>query len=299
MLLVTGASGFLGGTIAAEALASGRAVVGAVHHHVVEQPGLRTVSVDLAASTAAKELVDRLQPEWVVNCAGFANVDECERDPERAHLLNVDVPRNLATACAEAGVGLVHVSTDSVFDGNRGGYTEDDEPAPVNVYAKSKLEGERAVHEQFPEALVVRTNFIGISPSRTVGLADWITSRLESGEPIRGFDDVLFAPLLTNELSRIIFGAMETRLKGLYHATARNTMTKFDFATSLATALGLDTSLVEKASVAESTLSARRPLNTSLSSVRLEAALRRKMPTVENAISGYAALHSAVYASRA
>ena len=139
---------------------------------------------------------------------------------------------------------------------------------------------------------------IGLSPSRTVGLADWITSRLESGERIRGFDDVTFAPLLTNELARIIFGAIETRLKGLYHATARNTMTKFDFAVSLATALGLDADLVEKASLGESTLSARRPMNTSLSSLRLETALRRKMPTVENAISGYAALHSPVYASR-
>ena len=130
-----------------------------------------------------------------------------------------------------------------MFDGERGGYTEDDEPAPVNVYAQSKLEGERAVQEHFPDALVVRTNFIGISPSRTVGLADWISSRLESGDRIQGFDDVMFAPLLTNEVARIVFGAMETRLKGLYHATARNIMTKFDFAVSLATALGLDTEL--------------------------------------------------------
>ena len=75
-------------------------------------------------------------------------------------------------------------------------------------------------------------------------------------------------------------------------------MTKFDFAVSLAAALGLDTDLVERASLVESTLVARRPLNTSLSSLRLEAALRRMMPTVENAISGYATLHSAGYASR-
>src|SRR6185503_4672232 len=138
---------------------------------------------------AAKELVNRLQPEWVINCAGFANVDECERDPERAHLLNAELPRNLAAACAEAGVGLVHISTDSVFDGARGSYTEDDEPAPVNVYAQTKLEAERAVKEQFPDALILRTNFIGLSPSRSVGLADWISSRLESGERIQGFTD--------------------------------------------------------------------------------------------------------------
>jgi dTDP-4-dehydrorhamnose reductase len=298
MLLVTGASGFLGGTVAAEALASGRAVVGAVHQHTVEQPGLRAVAIDLTAPSAAKELVERLQPEWVINCAGFTNVDDCERDPERARLLNVELPKNLAGACADAGSGLVHISTDSVFDGARGGYREDDEPSPVNVYAQSKLEGELAVQEALPDALIVRTNFIGVSPSRSVGLADWISSRLESGERIKGFTDVIFAPILTNELARLVLGAMDTRLKGLYHATARNTMSKFDFAVSLATALGFDADLVERVSLAESNLIARRPLNTSLSSLRLETALRRMMPTVQNAIDGYAMLHSAGYASQ-
>ena len=298
MLLVTGASGFLGGTIAAEALASGRAVVGTVHQHTVEQPGLRAVTVDLTVPSAGRELVERLQPEWIINCAGFANVDECERDTERAELLNVEIPRNLAAVCAQTGVGLVHISTDSVFDGERGGYTEEDEPAPLNVYATSKLEGEQAVQAELPEALILRTNFIGISQSRTVGLADWIASRLESGERIQGFDDVIFAPLLANELARIVFAGIEARLKGLYHVAARNAMSKLDFAVSLAAALGFDPGLVERASLADSKLIAPRPLNTSLSSARIQTALHRTMPTVENAISGYISLHSAGYASR-
>lgn len=299
MLLVAGASGFLGRTLALEALASGRRVTGSVNRHAAaDQPGLAVVTADLTVPSAAKRLLRHLEPKWVVNCAAVANVDECERDPERARALNVELPRALAAACAEAGVGLVHMSTDSVFDGERGNYSEDDEPAPVNVYARSKLEGERAVHEVLPAALVLRTNFIGVSPSRSVGLADWIASKLESGERIRGFADVMFAPLLVNELARLVLAAIDSELQGLYHASARDACSKYDFGCRLARALGFDSTLIDRATLADAKLTARRPLNTSLSSSRLERALGRPMPSIESAIAGYVALHGAGYASR-
>lgn len=298
MLLVTGASGFLGGTVCHEALASGRPVVGTVHRNTGDQAGLRVVTADLTDASVAKDLVARIEPRWVVNCAGFTNVDACERDPERAHLLNVELPRILATACAEAGVGFVHISTDAVFDGQRGNYSEDDIPAPVNVYAQTKLEGEHAVLDALPVALVIRTNFIGVSQSGRVGLADWIASKLESGERVQGFIDVTFGPLLTNELARIILGATEGSLRGLYHAAASDACSKYEFACKIAAALGFDSSLVDRASIADAKLAARRPLNMSLSSSRLEAALRRKMPSVDNAVAGYSTLRPARYAGK-
>jgi dTDP-4-dehydrorhamnose reductase len=298
MLLVTGASGFLGGNVALEAVASGRPVVGVVHRGSGDQPGLRVVSSDLTEPSAARELLRRIQPRWVVNCAGFTNVDECERDPEQARLLNVELPRMLAAACADAKVGLVHVSTDSVFDGKRGNYSEDDAPGPLNVYAQTKLDGERAVFGALPEALVFRTNFIGVSQSGRTGLADWLASTLESGDRVQGFTDVTFAPLLANELGRIILAATESRLQGLFHAAARDSCTKYDFACRLCAALGFDTTIVARASIAAAGLSARRPLNTSLSSSRLEAALSRPMPSVDAAIAGYTALHAARLANR-
>lgn len=296
MLLVTGASGFLGRNLALEALTAGRPATLAVHRHGADQPRLRAISTDLTAPDAATDLLRRIGPQWVVNCAAFTNVDECERNPARARALNVDLPSALAAACARAGVGLVHISTDSVFDGRRGNYAEDDETGPVNVYARSKLDGERAVRDAFPEALILRTNFIGISQSRKAGLADWITTRLESGERIQGFADVIFAPLLANELARIILAAIDSRLEGLYHASARDACSKYDFACRLAAALGLDGGLVDRAVVADANLAAPRPLNISLSPLRLESALGRPMPSVEDAISGYAALHLPVSA---
>jgi dTDP-4-dehydrorhamnose reductase len=296
MLLVTGASGFLGRHLAREAVAAGRPVALAVHHHASDLPELKVVRADLTVPRAARDLLRRIEPQWVVNCAAFTNVDECERNPARSHALNVELPRLLAEACAEAGAGLVHISTDSVFDGKRGSYSEEDEAAPVNVYARSKLEGERAVEDEYPEALVLRTNFIGVSRSRHAGLADWITTKLESGERILGFTDVIFAPLLVNELARIILAAIDSRLEGLYHTSARDACSKYNFARRLAAAIGLDSGLVDRAVVADANLAAPRPLNISLSPLRLERALGRPMPSVEDAISGYAALHAPVAA---
>lgn len=292
MLLVAGASGFLGCNLTLEALASARPVVGVVHRRSAAHTELECVTADLTSSSAARELLCRLRPAAVVNCAAFADVDACEGNPERARLLNVELPRSLAVACAELGVGLVHISTDSVFDGRRGSYAESDEPAPVNVYARSKLEGERAVQDAFPEALIVRTNFIG-SSGRGIGLADWVSSRLEAGERIDGFADVIFSPLLANELARVVLAAIDCRLQGLYHAAAVDACSKYDFVRRLAAALGVDGTLVNSARLADAKLKAPRPLNTALSSARLEAALGRKMPSVDDAISGYVALRSA------
>lgn len=296
MLLVAGASGFLGHSFTREAAASGRPLVLATHRGTSVHSDIPIVSADLTQPSAVRELLRRFQPHCVVNCAAFTNVDECELDPEKARALNVALPRTLADACGEAGVGLVHISTDSVFDGGRGNYAEQDDPAPVNVYARTKLEGERAVRETLPEALVLRTNFIGVSATGTAGLADWISSRLETAQRVSGFADVIFSPLLANDLARLILAAIDAGLEGVYHAAARDSCSKYDFACRLGSALGLDTNLIDKASLADAGLTARRPLNTSLSSARLEQDLGVTMPSWDTAVTGYVALRSAEYA---
>lgn len=296
MLLVTGASGFLGSTFLREAAAAGRSFVAAYGRGTwapPPPPGVRAVSADLTRPGAAQELVNNVGPGWVVNCAGLANVDECERDPLRAHLLNAELPRALASACADSGAGLVHISTDSVFDGRTGGYSEKGEPGPLNVYASSKLEGERAVCDAFPAALVVRTNFIGVSRSRRAGLADWITSELAAGRRVPGFTDVIFAPLLANDLSRILLSMIDAGLAGLYHAAACDACSKYEFACMVADAVGSDRALVDRTELKSAKLAAARPLNTSLSPRRLEAALGISMPSVATAVDRYAAIRAA------
>jgi len=290
MLLVIGASGFLGSTLASVAAASGRAVTGTYHRHAIAPPGIRVFRADLGSLAAAEALLAEIEPAAVVNCAAFTNVDGCETDPGKARLVNVELPGTLAAACAAAHVPLAHFSTDSVFDGTRGGYTEDDAPAPLNVYARTKLDGERAVLGAFPDALVIRTNFVGRSADGRTGLADWLRGKFDAGERISGFTDVIFGPLLASDLASVSLELLDRSLRGIYHAAARDAVSKYQFACRLGTALGADTELVDATFLATASLAAPRPLNTSLSPVRVEAALGRQMASVDSAVTGYAAL---------
>jgi dTDP-4-dehydrorhamnose reductase len=288
MLVVTGGTGFLGSNVVATAKADGRAVIAVGHSNVSSHHDLHTVAADLTKPGSAHELIHELQPEMLINCAALANVDESEASPEKARLLNVTLPRELAIACRDAGIPFTHVSTDSVFDGRRGRYRESDTPNPVNEYSRSKLEGEQAVLEAMPHALVVRTNFIGLSSVPGLGLGDWIAGRLEARERIRGFTDVIISPLEAGTLSELLIRMTERELSGLYHLGSSDEVSKFDLALRIAAALDLDASLVEPATVGEGGLGAPRPLRISLDSSRAAAALGQPLPTVQDTVNSFA-----------
>ena len=143
--------------------------------------------------------------------------------------------------------------------------------------------------DAMPDALVIRSNFIGSSPTGRAGLADWMRSRLNAGERIPGFTDVIFSPLLAADLAGITLEMLDLGLTGIYHLASRDSISKYEFARSLAQALGTDTGLVDASSIATAGLAAPRPLNTSLSPRRAESALGRKMADVDSVVSGYAA----------
>lgn len=292
MLLIVGASGFLGANVVLEALAAGREIVAASGTTPLTAPGLRSITADLTYPGECTKLLDSVRPDWVINCAALADVDACERKPMQAAKVNEDLPRSLAAACRAYSARLLHVSTDAVFDGKQGKRTEDDPTGPVNEYAASKLAGERAVMDEMPDALIVRTNFVGIAPRPGVGLAGWIASRLEQGETLEGFTNVIFNPLLTNDLAHLFFRMMDRELDGVFHASARDAITKYDFAVRFANAAGFDSSLVRQARLADVKLTAKRPLDTSLSPKQLEKVLGATMPTVADAIDRLAALRS-------
>jgi dTDP-4-dehydrorhamnose reductase len=288
MLVVTGGTGFLGSNVVAAARARERAVIAVGHLSVGAQHDLHTVAADLTKPGAARELVHDLQAETLINCAALANVDDCEANPDKAHRLNVVLPRELAIACRDAGIPFTHVSTDSVFDGKLGKYREVDSPNPINEYAKSKLEGERAVLEAMPHALVVRTNFIGLASVRGQGLAEWIADKLESGERIKGFTDVIISPLEAGTLSALLMKMTDRRLGGTYHLGASDETAKFDLARLIAAALDLDASLIDPAAVADAGLRALRPLRISLDSSKAAAALGQQLPTVQDSVNSFA-----------
>jgi dTDP-4-dehydrorhamnose reductase len=185
-ILVTGASGLLGINMAIEA-AKRHTVFGTTYRQKIKSENFITIQTNLLLDGAVENLIDEVQPDWVINCAALAIVDACERDPNLARKFNVEFPGKLAAIVARGGARLIHISTDAVFDGQRGDYTEDDTPNPLSVYARTKLEGEWAVSEADPNAIVARVNLFGWSLTGKRSLAEWFYNNLRAGERNDGF----------------------------------------------------------------------------------------------------------------
>lgn len=264
-VLVTGAGGMLGSALVQVARESSWDVVPAYRTRPRSLPP--GIEVDLTQAGAAAAL-RASRPDLVVNCAAITDVDWCEKHPEETRLVNADVPARLAQLTAEADIPLIQISTDSVFDGRRGNYSELDAPNPLNIYAAAKLDAETAVLSASDRHLVVRTNLFGVAPAHALrlGLASWLIQQLANGRPVRGFRDALFSPLYVGDLSRLVLRAARIPLAGLFHLGSSASISKLDFAFLLADRLDLDRSLIYAASMADLRFAAARPRDTSMDS---------------------------------
>lgn len=177
---------------------------------------------------------------------------------------------------------MVHISTDSVFDGQLGDYYEDDPPNPINVYARTKLEGEIAVASVNPQAIIVRVNLFGWSLTGKRSLAEFFYNNLRAGKQVMGFTDVYFCPLLANELGKILLRMLEMELSGIYHVVSRECITKYEFGIRLAQKFNLRQDLIEPISIAESGLAAARSPKLTLRTDKLTQTMGEPPPGIDS-----------------
>ena len=244
-VLVLGSAGFLGAEVARASVAAGDRVTRHVRRRSTGggRDGV-VVEAELSDVDAVVRLLDEVGPDLVVNCAALADVDACERDPDLADTLNHRMPARIAAWTAGAGVRVVHVSTDSVFDGRAESYDEDSPPSPVNVYGRTKADGEAAVLGADPTALVARTNIVGWSPTGTRSLLEFFHHRLSQGEPAPGFVDIQFRPLPVHWFWPICERFLAAGASGVIHVTGPELLSKYAFGRRVALAFDLDPELV-------------------------------------------------------
>jgi UDP-4-amino-4,6-dideoxy-N-acetyl-beta-L-altrosamine transaminase/dTDP-4-dehydrorhamnose reductase len=285
ILLITGVSGLLGNGLA-RYFADQYQAAGWHHRHPVDIPHVLCHTMDMEDESRVRSSLADLKPAVVIHCASLTDVDACEGDPERADRLNVAVTRNLVNALAGESTPLVYISSDSVFDGTKGAYNEEDPVHPLNHYGRTKWEGEREVLRR-PTALVLRTNIFGWNIQDKLSLAEWMLSELSAGRPIKGFTDAVFSTIYTMELARIIDLALRAGLKGTYHAAASDACSKFEFGRKLACRFGLDPNLVQPASLDDHHFRAKRGKNLSLNVSRLTQALNYTPPTIDQSLDAF------------
>jgi dTDP-4-dehydrorhamnose reductase len=273
-IVITGAAGMLGSALA-RALRPGHDVVAAV--------GRSPLPADLAGVEAVPWTLPEPAPagladggaDVVVHCAALTSVDAAERDPDAARRVNVEGTRRAAELAARCGAALVYVSTDSVFDGARGDYAEDDAPGPLNVYARTKLEGEVEARRS-PRALVLRTNVV--APG--AGLTRWVLDTARAGGAVPLFRDVRFNPVPVDAFAPLVLALLSAGATGTVHVGSRERLSKAQFGRLVLAYGGLAGHPVSESRLADAPLAAPRPLDTTLSTRRARA-LGVEMPSLD------------------
>jgi dTDP-4-dehydrorhamnose reductase len=283
-IAVTGASGMLG-TALLDCLSAEHVLYATSRQIGYCWEGVEWKTFDLLDTDLLTRWLESTRPDALVHCAALVNVDACEQEPERASALHAASTAVIADTLSKWGGHLVYISTDSVFDGSKQGlYDEDDVPAPPNVYARTKLEGELAALRA-PGATVLRTNIFGWTRTGRHSFAEWVLKGLVMQTPLTMFTDVQYTPIHVSHLAGLIGQIVSTGTRGLFHATGSTVLSKYDFAVRMGAIFDLSTRCVEAVSVDSSGLAAKRPKNMALSSARLGSALGRSIAGADAGIS--------------
>ena len=292
---MTGCNGLLGATLVHRAAGLYEVVATSRATPTSVQGGVVRIRMDITDASEVWAVVQRISPDVIVHCAAETRVDYCEEYPDRAEAVNVTGTSNVAQAGESVGAVVVYISSDSVFDGRSGGYSETDKPSPVNVYSKSKLQGEQEVQQRCSDHLILRSNMFGWNMLPKESIAEWMLANLRNGRPFSAFQDVFFSPLVVNDLARLLFEMYEGDIRGLYHLGAHDHISKHQFALKIADLFQLDGGLVLPSKVACASLKARRPRATFLNVSAGVGALGHEMPSVGEELRLFLALENSGY----
>lgn len=277
-LLVTGAGGLVGSSLARHCQRLGDDVL--AHSRQ---------SLDITDKESVFRTLATEQFEVVINCAAWTDVDGCESDPERAFLVNARGPENLALACNEYGATFVTISTDYVFDGSKQGfYTQQDEPNPLSVYGRSKLEGEQRALNANLKTIVARTGFVfGVSGRNFLST---VITRAQRGETLKAITDARGTPTHASALAGRLREFALIKAEGIFHVVNSGPGASYEDFVRLALEIaGLDETKVQPVSVASLNRPAPRPPNSSLKCLRTESYGLASLRDWETAVRSFVA----------
>lgn len=266
-ILITGANGLLGQKLVAALSTTKHFVLatGQGNCRILNLPSNATYETcDISTKEQVIHSIENFQPDVVIHSAAMTNVDECELNPEKCHLMNVVATQNIVNACNQINCHLIHLSTDFIFDGKDGPYSEDGIPNPISIYGQSKLDAEEIVQSSTCKWAIARTVLVyGISPglSRT-NIILWVKSSLEQGKPIQVVDDQFRTPTLAEDLAQGCILIAEKGATGIFNISGKDFLTPYAMANLTAEYFKLDKKLITKASAATFSQPAKRPPRT-------------------------------------
>ena len=252
----------------------------------VQVPDTTYVQLDITRKQDVRKAVAEHKPAVIINAAAITNVDACETERESAWKVNVTGVEYVIEAAKKTGSRVIHLSTDYIFDGKHGPYTENDKPDPVNYYGRAKLASENQLRASGMRFLIVRTMVLyGIAAEVKSNFALWLIRSLEERKPVRIVEDQFGNPTLVDDLAHGIISAMELDKTGTYHIAGRDIISRYSFAVKLAEVFGLEKELITPIKTSELSQPAPRPLKSGLVTLKAEVELGYRPSTVEEGLT--------------
>jgi dTDP-4-dehydrorhamnose reductase len=282
-MLVTGGSGYLGGWVVRLARADWEVTATYLTYAVGEDdeepaPGVTWRRLDVRDGTAVEALIEQVRPAVVVHTAAANPGAGTDFGPT-----NVAGTRHMARAAAACGARLIHISSDVVFDGERGNYVEEDSPRPIIPYGRSKALSEEEVRASGAEAVAVRTSLIYGWRPRADRQTRWIVGDVQAGKPVWLFTDEVRCPIWVESLAAAVVELAGLETTGVLHVAGAQPLSRYEFGVRLLRFYGVDPGPLIAARSRESGL--HRPLDCTLDCSRARALLRTPLPGVDEVLA--------------
>lgn len=265
-IYVTGGTGLLGFHLIKILAEKGFDIYASYHEHSpVYREGIKWIYVNLEETESIGETIRATNPDVIIHSAAYTDVDGCEINKSLAYRVNYLAVEALARSALKNNSFMVYISTDYVFDGERGMYREEDIPNPVNFYGLTKLLGEVAVKNILSEkSLIIRiSGLYGYSPTGKKNFGLNALEKLIQGKEVVAFYDQFLSPTYAYHLAYRVAKAVEEGVSGYLHMAGER-MSRLGFVLTLIEVLRVDKNLVRPASISEAKLVAKRPRDSSL-----------------------------------
>lgn len=283
-LMVTGYGGFVAGSVVWQALRSGEWDVYALTliEPPDERPGFHCLQFDLCDTAELSDVFAHAKPDAVIHTAALADIDYCQNNQAAAECVNVGATRDLARLCAEHGVKMILCSTDTVFDGNKGMYTEDDTPHAVNFYAETKIRAEQIVRETVPNGVVARLSLVMGLPVLGAGNS-FLAKTFETwkkGESTKFPSNEIRTPVDVITVGRAFLEMAGSDFAGTIHLAGSTRINRYEMACEIAERLGYSRDLVIATDSNAMPGRAPRPNDASLDNSKAKRMLKTPMQTL-------------------
>ncbi len=287
-VVITGSNGLLGQKVA-ELLSQSQAyalhLTSSQEHSVFPSDQAPYTRMDVTDRKQVTRVIDEIQPDTIINTAAITNVDLCETNREAAWRVNVTGVEHLVHSAKLTGAHVIQLSTDYIFDGRNGPYSEDDRPNPLSYYGRTKHAAENLLRTSNVAHSIVRTMVLyGQARRVKPNFAIWLIKELQEGRPVRVVSDQVGSPTFVDDLAFGVVKLLELKKPGIYHISGPDIVSRYDFAREVARLFKFNAKLITPIKTSDLHQPAPRPLKSGFIILKAQVELHLAMSAMENGL---------------